>query len=201
MDTFTTREQWLVAATAEVATLLAAVNATVPAVKVSVGFPSRGGAGSKGAKVVGQCFAPAAAADGVSQVFIHPVLSDPVTVLGVLTHELIHAAVGVEAGHKGPFKKVFRAVGMDGKPTESGIGEALKATFAEVVERLGAYPHAALSLAGQKKQSTRMLKAQCEVDEYTVRLTKKWAEMGLPRCGICGFRMAVEGLGGEDEDE
>jgi hypothetical protein len=33
-----------------------------------------------------------------------------------------------------------------------------------------------------KKQSTRMLKAECPECGYTIRLAKKWAEVGLPSC-------------------
>jgi hypothetical protein len=69
--------------------------------------------------------------------------------------------------------------------------------------QLGQYPHGAITGRGEilvpptepgdkpiilrpddrpKKQSTRMLKAECPECGYTIRLTKKWADVGLPRC-------------------
>jgi len=42
----------------------------------------------------------------------------------------------------------------------------------------------------QKTQSTRLLLAKCEVCGYPVRLTKKWAAVGLPRC-TCGGAFAL----------
>ncbi len=35
----------------------------------------------------------------------------------VLLHEMIHAAVGIDAGHKGPFKRAAIAVGLAGPMT------------------------------------------------------------------------------------
>jgi hypothetical protein len=49
---------------------------------------------------------------------------------------------------------------------------------------LGEYPHAALNVGRVlTPQSTRMLKASCHCG-YTVRLTKKWADAGLPCCPL-----------------
>lgn len=38
------------------------------------------------------------------------------------------------------------------------------------------------------KQSTRMIKLVCPADGYAVRTTRKWIEVGLPRCP-CGREM------------
>src|SRR5690606_38637603 len=94
-------------------------------VKVSVGWP--GGPGRKNC-VIGQCWAPAAAADGVSHVFISPVLDDAVRVLDVLAHELVHAinfAEGDNCGHRGRFAKIAKGIGLTGKMTATVAGEEL----------------------------------------------------------------------------
>jgi hypothetical protein len=37
-----------------------------------------------------------------------------------------------------------------------------------------------------KMQSTRLLKASCPEYSYTIRLTKKWADLRLPTCPTDG---------------
>lgn len=37
----------------------------------------------------------------------------------------------------------------------------------------------------KKTQSTRLLKAACSSCGYTVRVTKRWADKGLPPCPTC----------------
>jgi hypothetical protein len=147
--------------------------------------------------VLGQCVAPEASADGNTEVYVVPTIAEPAKVLGVLVHELVHAAVGVRHGHKAPFKKACAALGLEGKATQALPGEALKRELAPVIELLGAYPHAPVNLDARKKQGTRMLKAVCPVSGYTVRLTRKWAEQGLP-ISPAGAEMVLEG---EDEGE
>jgi hypothetical protein len=44
-------------------------------------------------------------------------------------------------------------------------------------------------------QSTRMLKAECAECGYTIRLTKKWADVGLPSCPTDGAALTLDGSG------
>lgn len=183
-----TREAWLTAAVKALTTDLQAVGASVPPVRVSVGFP--GGRGRKNA-VIGQCWAAEAATDGVAQVFISPTIVDPVQVLATLLHEMIHAVDGNHSGHRGAFAQIARAVGLTGKMTATVPGEALSARLRAVSDGLGAFPHAALRTGvsgAHKPQGTRMLKVQCPADGYTVRTTAKWLDVGLPACP-CGETM------------
>ncbi|WDS51688.1 SprT-like protease [Microbacterium phage Barnstormer] len=187
---FTTREEWLVAAIEALRPLFAEAGAELPTVRVSVGWP--GGNGRKNS-VIGQCWGSAASADKVAQVFISPVLDDAVKVLDVLTHELVHAVDDCQSGHKGPFAKLAKALGLEGKMTATVAGEELKAKLEDIAADLGDYPHAALAKAqgaeGPKKQGTRMLKLECPADGYIVRTTAKWLELGVPTCP-CGEEMA-----------
>lgn len=186
-----TREAWLTAAVRDLTPLYAAVGATLPPVRVSVGWP--GGRGKKQA-VIGQCWAPDAASDGVAQVFISPTLADPATVLSTLVHELVHAVDRNTSGHRGQFARIARAVGLTGKMTATTAGEALSARLAAVAAGLGTYPHAALrSAAGgsHKPQGTRMLKLECLNCGYIVRTTAKWVAVGLPVCP-CGVILLPE---------
>ncbi|AWY04889.1 SprT-like protease [Microbacterium phage Floof] len=180
---FSTREEWLAAAVEALRPYFAEHGADIPAVRVSVGWP-KGRSGNN--QAIGQAWAKEAAADGVAQVFISPVLADAVEVLAVLVHELVHVWDENASGHKGPFAKLAKALGLEGKMTATVAGDALKDKLALIVLELGDYPHAALtpSLSGVKKQGTRMLKVECaEGSGYLVRMTKKWLdEFGAPKC-------------------
>lgn len=139
-----TREKWLIAAAAGLGDLLVAVGATVPAkLLVSVGWPY----GSR--RAIGQCWSAPASADGETiQIFVSPVLGkDVVQLLQVLLHELVHASVGTACKHAGEFKRVARAVGLEGKLTATHVSEGteLHAKLAALGETLGEYPHIELS--------------------------------------------------------
>lgn len=191
------RESWLVKAVEALRPLFAeidathdgeAIDTTIPTVRISVGFP--GGGSAK--KRIGECWAPAAATDEVSQLFVSPILDDAARVLDVLSHELIHAIDRCESGHKGRFTKIAKGLGLTGKMTATVASPELKEKLDAIVEELGPYPHAALSLggatSGPKKQGTRMIKVECPDDGYTLRTTAKWLAVGLPTCP-CGTVM------------
>ena len=188
-----TRELWLQNAVELLGRkVFAGIDVELPPVRVSIGWPSRGGTGSKN-KVIGQCWKSSVAGDGVSQLFISPVLGaggkDPVEMiklLGVLVHELIHAADDCESGHKGAFAKMARAIGLEGKMTATTVGVELAGKLGYILAELGPFPHAALNpfeMEQQRpKQTTRMIKLVAPDCDYTVRTTRKWIEEGLPKC-------------------
>lgn len=188
---FATREEWLVAAVDALRPLFAEAGAELPTVRVSVGWP--GGNGKKNA-LIGQCWASAASADKVAQLFVSPVLDDAVRVLDVLTHELVHAWDDNKSGHRGAFARLAKKLGLQGPMTATTAGDELKERLAAVVDELGPYPHAAITpaLAGIKKQGTRMLKVECASGSgYLVRMTRKWLdEYGTPSCPCHGEPMA-----------
>ena len=110
--------------------------------------------------------------------------SDPIEVFGILVHELAHSATDGD-GHKGRFPACVRKLWLEGKPTSTVVGQRFRENFAPLVEGLGAYPHARLNVSAVRKvQGTRMLKAFCPACGYTVRLTQKWASVGLPTCPV-----------------
>lgn len=175
---FATREEWLKTAAEEVAPIFTAEGFKLPAkLRFSCSWPV-GSRGSK--KVLGQCVAPEASQDGSTEVYIVPTVDDSKLALGVLVHELVHAAVGVRHGHKRPFAAACAKLGLVGKPAQALPGPDLTVKLERVLEAVGAYPHAAVNLDARKKQSTRMLKAVCPETGYTVRISRKWAEMGMP---------------------
>lgn len=183
------REEWLGKAVNLLAPhFKAKTGHDIPDVRVSVGWP---GGGSRRTRI-GECWSGTAAEDGLAQIFISPVLNDPVKVLGTLAHELVHATVGTECGHKGEFRKVAKSIGLTGKMTATTVGDDLLPILEGYAKTLGEYPHAALTLGsgGRKVQTTRMLKVQCPETGYTVRMTRKWIdEWGTPTCPCCNLTM------------
>jgi SprT-like family len=200
-----TREAWLHAAIEAFRPRFAEAGMPLPAkVHVSVGFSY--GAKAESKTVLGECWARRASADGVNQIFISPLASDPAAMLATLLHELIHAADDCAHGHKGPFAAAAARLGLEGKMTATVAGLALAAELIVLAAELGEFPHAALNPAaaarpvpgppgspapaplppvksGPGKQGTRMIKLTAAACcGYTVRTTRKWLDEGLPQC-------------------
>lgn len=175
-----TREEWLIAALHLIAAHIDYATkgkSRVPQnTRVACGWGS-------GRKTLGECWSEENSADGTVEIFITPRMDDASLVLATLVHEACHAAVGVKHGHKAPFKQCALAVGLEGKMTATVAGEALRGLISGWIEQLGAYPHAALTPSDKKKQSTRLVKCQCDKCGYTVRTTAKWLDLsGTPFC-------------------
>lgn len=132
-----------------------------------------------------------ASGDRTIEIIISITLDDAVEVLSVLAHELAHAHLPEGTGHRAPFARLVKAMGLEGKPTATVVGEVFRANVAPVLAELGPYPHASLDYTSRKKQGTRMLKAECPFCGYTIRLTRKWLEVATPRCPVHEVEMAV----------
>lgn len=157
-------------------------------VRISIGFP-RGMHGGK--KAIGQCWSHKASRDGHYEIFATPELGHdgkPVPkatadMLETIAHELIHATVGTECGHKGAFKTCAERVGFIGPMTTTPAGDKMKASIAAIVAKIGEFPAGALDASMRKKQTTRLLKCECGNCGYTVRVASKWLEAsGAPIC-------------------
>lgn len=167
-------------------------------IRASCSWPSKSGLANKKRRI-GEAWSANNSADQSCEVFISPVLKDPLEVAATLVHELVHCAVGVEKGHKGMFPRLARALGLEGKMTATTAGEGLKVHLQQITDAIGPYPHAKLTHSNApKKQSCRLLKVVCECG-CVVRMTRKWLdEVGPPTCG-CGSEMVEEEGDGEDE--
>lgn len=188
---FDTREAWLEAAIEvfRVWFRWADGNALPANIKVSCGWPARGGTAAK-KRVLGECWHPKVSADGATQIFVSPYIGDSARALDVLLHECVHAALGVGAGHGPAFAALARRLGLEGKPTATVASEALQKRLVEVViPALGKYPHAKMDATEwevsdkpKKQDGSRMIKCECESCGYTVRTTRKWLEIAVPTC-------------------
>jgi hypothetical protein len=162
-------------------------------IRVSCGWPSRSARSGK-AQRVGEAWSHRCSADGSHETFLSPVLADPIEVGATLVHELVHHAVGVEAGHRGDFRRLALAVGLTGPMRSTTASEGLGQRLHALAEQLGPYPHAALAGQGNgRKQSTRMLKVGCAACGCIIRMTRQWLDAtGAPTCA-CGGSMTEGG--------
>jgi hypothetical protein len=188
------REAWLEAVAEKLRGYFFEVGQPLPPadkLAYATGFPSKGGRG-KAKRRIGECWSGVCTPDGTIHILISPVLADPIEVAATLVHELVHAAIGNEQGHGPAFKAVMKVVGLEGKPTATHAGDALKERLAAIVESVGPYPHQPLSFADPTKQpdKARMLKLVCpEHRDYIVRASRKVIDSAPPRCGMCGEEM------------
>ncbi|MGH3499740.1 MAG: hypothetical protein ACRDQA_02385 [Nocardioidaceae bacterium] len=188
-----TREAWLVAAAEHLNNLIGETGTLEPnrSVLVSVGWPRR----DQNGRVVGQCTSNGDH-ERKPHIFVAPTQTEPTEVLCILLHELIHAADWCQHGHKGPFRRTWKAVGFTGKPTECTPGEQLRQQLEAIaIDALGHYPHEEIAGRGGDEpppQKARMLKLQCPGCGYIIRATRLWIETGLPTCA-CGCLFDPEG--------
>lgn len=188
-DRRNTREYWLQQAVIKLRPLFKDHDAELPeSVFVSVGLPHRS------TKAIGQCFKD-------KHVFISPVLSEPADVLATLVHELVHVVVGNKAKHGPAFGKVARAVGLEGKLTETHAGEELKALLVKISDSISfQYPHEALELtrtAALRPPAGGWIKFESVNDEdYILRLSPKAFENHGAPTDPWGDEMVVSAVRG-----
>lgn len=185
-----TREDWLHQAINKMRPMFRERGGIIPDnIRVSIGFP--GGSRPNARKTIGQYWPAGAASDGVPQIFVSPVLNDPIRCLDVLTHELVHACTPGD-GHGKQFGKLARALGLEGKLTATVAGTWLNSQLQALYVELGEFPHGSLDWNQRKKQGTRLNKVSCSDCGYTVRVTARWLEIGAPLCPCNSEPMQVE---------
>ena len=180
---YKTREQWLIAGAELMSSWFSEVDAPEPKkLQFAVGFP-------KYCKpnAIGQCWDKIASEDKEHHnIFVSPVLADPVEVLGVVLHEQVHASVGVEHGHKKPFKDVVKKLGLAGKATATFVelDSPLHKRMLELVEKIGPYPHVKMALRRGKKRPPGggwIKFVSTNNDKYILRLSPvAFKEAGAP---------------------
>jgi hypothetical protein len=196
------REDWLTKIAEGLRPWFDEAGYSLPPVRMAIGFTSTGRKGKR----IGECWTNKASKDGKCEIFIVPSVDDPQFIAGVLAHELVHAAVGVEHGHKAPFAKACKALGLDdGKPKHALPGVRLSNFIRQLIAKAGPLPHARLSSDAEsdapKKQTARMLKCECPQCGYTVRTARKWLETaGAPICPVDQISMEHEPLNDTEDD-
>jgi hypothetical protein len=178
-ETKKTREHWLQNAVDMVEPIFKNKGYKIPKIQVSCGFPSTGNK----TKHIGQCWGRSSTSDGVNQLFISPILDEPVQVLDTLVHELVHAIDDCIHHHGPEFKKIATDVGLQGPMREASAGPWLKEHLIGIAKQLGKYPHSKINLAhSSSKKTGPRPRAKCKKCGYEVTPLKKWLHMGPPLC-------------------
>jgi hypothetical protein len=186
-----TREQWLNQGMNKLKPVFKKAGFPLPDnIRITCGWPSKS-AGRSSKRRIGECWDGAASEDNTIEVIVSMVLADPLEVMDVLTHELDHAAVGVKCGHKGAFKKCAVAIGLTGSSSmvTASAGPELTEKLEKIIKQIGPYPHATIDFDNRKKQTTRMVKVECNDAGcgMVFRTSNKWIEesAGQLSCPIC----------------
>ena len=189
------REQWLGAAAVLLAPWFKEQGHPLELKKINFSCSWPGG-GS--AKAIGECWYPQPGNGGQHEVFISPTLEDSCRVIDIVIHELCHVALGGKVGHRAPFGKLARALGLTGKMTATVATDELNVKLRKLVKQLGKYPHKKITgMTFGKKKETYLIKVYCPRCDYTTRITNKWIDVGVPECpnydcSHHGYEMTVE---------
>lgn len=188
--TYDTREAYLHAAADQLGVrVFSKAGYDIPPIDVSVGFPSTKALGAK-SRALGECWKREASADGKNQIFLSPLIEDPVKAIDILAHELVHAVDDCEHAHRAAFVKICDKVGLTEGPAKGrAAGQELILVIEHIIKDLGEFPHSPLHAVGKDKtQTTRMRKVVCPECGYLVRSTLAWLKRGMPTCP-CGTLM------------
>ncbi len=189
-----TRETWLVAALWQFIDqhFMAAGLDVPPNIRVTCGWPSNH-ALARRHMAIGECWDVSASGDKTFELMVSPAIEEPTRVLDILMHEVIHATVGLDAGHGKKFSQAAKGVGLLKPWTKTTASPDLLIDLNVWVGKLGPYPHAALGVLygvhpdgsedkgvlivpprSNPAQKTRMLRLQCPDCGCIIRTTAKW---------------------------
>ena len=186
------REQWLTEVAEQVRPIFLRQGFKLGDFRVTCGWPCRFATSLRGQRV-GECHSFRLSKAGVAEVFISPTLDEPLKVAGTLCHELVHVSVGTEAGHKGPFTKACRYIGLVGRPTIAMPGAKLNEQLSKIIETIGEYPHKALTverkLVARKPPAVKLYCGGCGCE---VSIPPDWLiSVGPPTCA-CGVKFSTQ---------
>ena len=204
-DTATNRETWLNNLAALMEPAFAELGAALPPYRIAVGFPSAG----MNSSAIGECWDAKASGDSTFEIFIRPDQADPLRVAFVLAHELTHAAVGLEHGHKGEFARVALALGFPRPLTHAATPSGdLLAWFESMLPKIGPLPHAPMcwrqdgrSVAKRKGGGVVVPQArrgdqgnhgdQGEEERASSAPKKQTTRLHKAECAECGYTVRV----------
>lgn len=192
------REQWLTELAKMVEPLFKGFRLTE--YKISCSWPTSRGLSVK-RRVLGECHAGKHSKAGVHELFITPLLDDPIEVGGVVVHEMAHVGAGVEAQHGPKFVKVCRHVGLTkNKPTSAAPGEKLVEQLKKMAEKLGPYPHKALIHQLRPVKPKKDVTLRCGGCGCLVRISINWLDKAGPPTCACGENMSLKLVDEGDDD-
>lgn len=183
------REEWLLNAVDALTPFFIEKGYCVPDIRVSCGFPSSGTRSLHNA----ECWNRQISEDNVNEIFIHPKLDDPLTILDTLAHEMVHAIDDCKHGHGKEFQKIALDIGLEGEMRSARAGAKLTKELKRIATELGPYPHKKLKIASKPRLHKPGPKAKCSECGYEITPLKKWMYLGPPMCPIHKIPMQTVG--------
>jgi hypothetical protein len=167
---------------------------------MAIGFTGQG----RTAKRQGEVWRSEKSGDGAYEIFIRPDNAEPIEILTVLVSLLVIVVIHAEhpdAKIGQHYRTSATSLDLRGTIQEPFAGPALMRRLNAAAESLGPIPHARLDIGTTavgsiKKQTARMLAADCPACGATIRLTRQVIENpGLPICprDRVPFKQRVEG--------
>ncbi len=193
MTQATTREEWLMHAINQLKTIFEEKGYAVPAIRISCGFPSSGARSSH----IGECWSTESSESGINEIFIHPNQDDPVAVLDIITHELVHAVDNCKHRHGKEFREIALKIGLEGPMRSASAAEKLKERLERIVPELGPYPHGKMTIMPKFSLRRPRPRAKCSECGYEITPIKKWMHLGPPICPLDKIEMLPEGEWGD----
>jgi hypothetical protein len=210
-----TREAWLHEAVRRLRPYFVEVGLELPEkIQLSVSF---GYSKACSKAIAGQCWKKEATEELVNTIFVSPLIKHAAQVLEVLVHELIHAALNCEDGHRKRFAEAAVRLGLEGPMTATFAGMDLTLrlmTIAGAIEvEFGKYDHAALIIpatkaapapvgpdgapvprtkmhSGESSEKNRWISFYCDTHASPVRMSGVKAA----RCALICTELTDEGM-------
>jgi hypothetical protein len=188
-----TREAWLNYVAQRMAPMFERLGSPLPTqLRIAIGFTSSG----RRSRHVGECWDNQCSEDRHFEIFIRPDLSEskglmPMQVASILGHELVHAAVGVPAGHRKEFRRVARGIGLAGQMSATTPGPEFEEALRPILQDAGPLPHGRLSStigvsshsSRRKRPHSSRIKCVCDTCGYAAHTTRRWLNSaGAPLC-------------------
>ncbi|MGV1045457.1 hypothetical protein [Limnohabitans sp.] len=118
----------------------------IPPVHLSVGFSTDGYKPAAKKNTIAVCHAKCMTVDGINEIFISPIVYEPVNVLSLLVHELIHAIDDCKSGHGEGFLKISYALKCADNPSVSVLEFREKVQqYRAIADQLGRYPRSGVN--------------------------------------------------------
>ena len=135
-----TSESWLRAATNDLRSYYADRGLILPEkIRFSIAFTSHGkplrDATAETARWPAECWPAAATDDGFCEIIIRADFDEPLEVLGILAHELVHAALP-DAKHGKEFRDAALRIGLEGTMRRAMPGPVLRERLNKLAETL-----------------------------------------------------------------
>ena len=172
------KKNWFDQAVEEVSELFLMHGYTVPAVKVTFGFTSKGLRSS----TIGECWATRVSDSKVNHIFISPTIINSEEILSTLIHECIHAIDDCEHGHGKEFKSIALEIGFRGPMRSTPAGPELKDKISEIIKKIGTYDAPRITVSHKPRINKQPTRARCLECGYTVSVLSDFVHQGPPIC-------------------